>query len=241
MRELLIELQDIGLALSSVPILSGLNLAIKQGEAVTILGKGGAGKSVLLKLIMGLLKPDSGRILIEGRDLVSLAKEERLAIKSKLALVPQGAALLDSLTAAEAIALPLRTPTTLSKRQIRKRVEELLHLVGLEGMGGRYPAHLSGEMRQRVALAQALALQPTALLYDEPAAELDPARAETFSSLILDLHQRLGLTLVVATRDLQSACGLSDRIALLQEGRIAFEGTPEAFRSSNLPGGWEFI
>lgn len=207
-------------------VLQGVDLGIEAGEILTILGGSGTGKSVLLKLIIGLLKPDAGRILIEGDDIVPLKEEELLKVRRKVGMLFQGAALFDSLSVKENVAFPLREHTRMTEAEIRDRVAEVLSLVGMSGTEAKYPAELSGGMRKRVGLARAIALTPQILLYDEPTTGLDPRNVDKINELITDLRAKLHVTSVVVTHDLQSAFRVSDRVALLSERRIAATGTP---------------
>jgi len=215
-------------------VLQGLDLRIEPGESITIIGGSGTGKSVLLKLMIGLMKPDAGLILIEGQDIVPLRERELLKVRGNLGMVFQGSALFDSLSVGENVAFPLREHTKLSEVEIRERVRETLALVGLEGIEGKDPTELSGGMRKRVGIARAIALVPRILLYDEPTTGLDPANVEKINELILDLKEKLAVTSIVVTHDLRSAFKISDRIALLHEGRIVASGPPQEIKRSSL-------
>lgn len=230
-----IEFRQVYKSFNHIPILAGLDFAIQPGETVTIIGGSGIGKSVTLKLIVGLLKPEAGQILIEGEDIVPLTEDQLIRIRKKIGMVFQGSALFDSLSVAENIAYPLREHTAMSEREIRVRIRETLHLVGLEGEEDKEPADLSGGMRKRVALARAIALTPRIILYDEPTTGLDPTNTEKINELIVDMDRKLAVTSVVVTHDMRSAFKISDRIGLLDKGKIVVVGTPEEIRRADLP------
>jgi len=214
-------------------VLRGLDLAVQAGESLTIIGGSGSGKSVLLRLIIGLLKPDVGQILLEGQDIVPLRERELLRIRRKIGMVFQGSALFDSLSVEENVAYALREHTDWDGERIRARVREALDLVGLNDVERMQPAELSGGMRKRVAVARAIALPPRILLYDEPTTGLDPSNVEKVNELILDLKHKLGVTSVVVTHDMPSALKVSDRLAMLREGRIAAIGSPEEIQATH--------
>ena len=222
-----IELRGVVKSFDGHAVLRGLDLAIRPGESLTIMGGSGTGKSVLLRLIIGLLKPEAGQILLEGQDIVPLPERELLRVRRKVGLVFQGSALFDSLSVGENVAYALREHTERDEAAIRARVREVLDLVGLNAVEQMDPAGLSGGMRKRVAVARAIALPPRILLYDEPTTGLDPSNVEKVIELILDLKGKLGVTSVVVTHDMASALKVSDRLALLHEGRIAAVGTPQ--------------
>jgi phospholipid/cholesterol/gamma-HCH transport system ATP-binding protein len=230
-----IEFRRVHKTFDHLPVLDGLDFAIRAGETLTIIGGSGSGKSVTLKLIVGLLKPESGQVFIEGDDIVAMAEEQLLQVRKKIGMVFQNSALFDSLSVAENIAYPLREHTTMSEREIRERIKETLNLVGLEGVEEKDPADLSGGMRKRVALARAIALVPRIILYDEPTTGLDPTNTEKINELIVDTAEKLGVTSVVVTHDMRSAFKVSDRIAFLNSGRIAMAGTPREIEGSDLP------
>jgi len=214
-------------------VLRGLDLAIRPGESLTIIGGSGSGKSVLLRLIIGLLKPEAGQILLEGQDIVPLRERELLRVRRKVGMVFQGSALFDSLSVGENAAYALREHTAWDEGQIRARVREVLDLVGLEASEDTDPAELSGGMRKRVAVARAIALPPRILLYDEPTTGLDPSNVEKINELILGLKGKLGVTSVVVTHDMPTALKVSDRLAMLHEGRIAAVGSPEEIQATH--------
>jgi phospholipid/cholesterol/gamma-HCH transport system ATP-binding protein len=236
-----IELWQLYKAFGDHQVLQGLDLAIEAGEILTILGGSGTGKSVLLRMMIGLLKPDAGRILIEGEDIVPLSEDALLKVRRKLGILFQGAALFDSLTVQENVAFPLREHTRMTAAAIRDRVAEVLALVGMADTEEKYPAELSGGMRKRVGLARAIVLTPRIVLYDEPTTGLDPRNVDKINELITDLRAKLRVTSVVVTHDLQSAFRISDRVALLSEGRIAGTGSPAEIGQSQSPVVQEFL
>jgi len=213
-------------------VLRGVDLEIEEGETITIIGGSGCGKSVLLKHIVGLLKPEAGEIEVDGQEITRLGMEELAGIQKKFGMLFQGAALFDSLTVGENIAFGLRMLTDLEEREIKKRVSEKLSMVGLQGIEQLMPAELSGGMKKRVALARAIAMNPKYILYDEPSTGLDPIMADAINNLILDLQEKLKISSIAVTHDMVTAYKISDRIAMLYEGRIEEIGTPEEIRET---------
>jgi phospholipid/cholesterol/gamma-HCH transport system ATP-binding protein len=222
-----IQLCGLHKAFNGISVLRGVDLTVRAGESLTIIGGSGTGKSVLLRLIIGLLKPEAGQILLDGQDIVPLRERELLDVRRKVGMVFQGSALFDSLSVGENVAFALREHTEWEEGKIAARVREVLELVGLGPIQAVDPAELSGGMRKRVAVARAIALPPKILLYDEPTTGLDPGTVEKIIELILDLKGKLGVTSVVVTHDMPSALKVSDRLAMLHQGRIAAVGTPE--------------
>lgn len=234
-------LKQVSKTFEDVRVLDALDLTVESGEILTIIGGSGTGKTVLLRIILGLVKPDSGQVLIEGTDIAPMREGKLLKVRRKLGMVFQGSALFDSLSVGENVAYALREHTRLSEVEIRERVREALALVGLEGIEEKEPAELSGGMRKRVAIARAISLVPKILLYDEPTTGLDPSNVEKINELILDLNRKLDVTSIVVTHDLKSAFRISDRIALLHQGRIATIGTPSEIERSRSSLVREFI
>ncbi len=222
-------------------VLDGVDLDIPAGRTVVVMGRSGTGKSVLLKNIIGLMSPDAGRIEVDGQPVVGLPERELNDVRKRFGMVFQGAALFDSLTVGENVALPLREHTTLSREAIRSRVAERLEWVGLAGVEGMKPASLSGGMRKRVGLARAIAMDPAYMLYDEPTTGLDPIMADVINRLIRSLQQRIGVTSIVVTHDMASAFHVGDELAMLHEGRIVFTGTPGEVRATQEPLVRQFI
>jgi len=231
--EVAVELRDVWKAFDGPPVLRGVDLTIRAGESLTIIGGSGVGKSVLLRLVIGLLKPDRGEIWLEGVNVVPLRETELLRIRQRVGLVFQGSALFDSLSVGENVAFALREHTTLDEAAITDRVRESLDLVGLGPIEAMEPADLSGGMRKRVAVARAIALPPSILLYDEPTTGLDPTNVEKVTDLILALKIKLGVTSVVVTHDMASALKVSDRLAMLHQGRMAAVGTPAEIQATH--------
>lgn len=214
------------------PVLQGVDFDVGEGETLVVLGGSGEGKSVILRHLNGLVAPDRGEVWVDGRSLKGLEEDELFDVRRKVAMVFQLGALFDSQTVYGNISYPLRDHTALSERQIAERVTELLAMVDLKGTERLYPAELSGGMKKRVALARAIALEPRAVLYDEPTTGLDPIVTVHINQLIRNLQQRLGFTSVVVTHDLRSAFMVGDRFALLDHGRIRFSGNAEEVRAT---------
>ncbi|MDD3296841.1 MAG: ATP-binding cassette domain-containing protein [Candidatus Omnitrophica bacterium] len=213
-------------------VLKGINLTVNKGETFLLIGRSGAGKSVLLKNIIGLLRPDSGTISIDGVDITQLTNDKLERIRLQFGLVFQGSALFDFLTIEENVGFFLTRHTSLRKEEIRKRVTETLALVGLKGIEGSYPYELSGGMRKRVAIARAVIYNPKILIYDEPTTGIDPIAVDKIVSLIEDLHKRLAITSLVVTHDLEVGLKLAERLAFLLGGKIIFEGDKKALEST---------
>ena len=216
-------------------VLAGVDLEVRPGETVVVIGRSGCGKSVLLKHIVGLMQPDRGRIQLLGHDVTRFTSGEWRQLRSRVGMVFQGAALFDSLTVGENVALGVRVRRRLPIGEEQALVAEKLAQVGLHDIAGLKPASLSGGMKKRVALARAIATEPEVLLYDEPTTGLDPVMADVINRLIRDLQRRLGLTSVVVTHDMASAYFVGDRIAYLHQGRIHQTGTPQELRDSADP------
>jgi phospholipid/cholesterol/gamma-HCH transport system ATP-binding protein len=239
--EIALELCGISKAFGSNAVLCGVDLKVSKGEILTILGGSGSGKSVCLKHMIGLLRPDSGRVLVAGDDVTRYSERAWVDVRKQFGYVFQGAALFDSLSVAENIAYPLREHLEWSEEQIAARVAECLAAVALPGIEDEMPAELSGGMRKRVGVARAIALEPSIILYDEPTTGLDPANSRRIGQLILALRRRLGATAVVVTHDLEICFTVSDRIVLLKDGAFVVEGTKEEMRASKHPDMLEFL
>jgi len=216
-------------------VLKGVNIAINKGEVMVIIGGSGCGKSVLLKHIIGILKPDRGKVEVFGKEIAKLSESELNKIRMKFGMVFQGAALFDSLTVRENVGFFLDEHTKLSHKTISKIVSEKLKLVGLSGVENLMPFELSGGMRKRVGLARAIAMEPEIVLYDEPTTGVDPIMATTINELIKDLQTKLSLTSIVVTHDMTSAYYVADRIAMLYDGKIIEIGTPEEIKNTKNP------
>ncbi len=213
-------------------VLDGLSLDINEGETITIIGGSGSGKSVLLKLLLGVLQPDSGQILFRGEDITLMDEHQLVEIRRQIGMLFQGAALFDSLPVSENVAYPIREHFTYSEAKIRSIVEEKLRLVGLLESIKMMPSDLSGGMKKRVGLARAIATDPAVILYDEPTTGLDPANTMRINRLIRELQRKLHVTSIVVTHDMGSAFLVSDRLAMLYNKRIEFVGTPEEAKKS---------
>jgi phospholipid/cholesterol/gamma-HCH transport system ATP-binding protein len=237
----MIRIQGLAKRLARKKVLEGVDLEVPTGKTVVVIGRSGTGKSVLLKHIVGLMQPDAGSIEVDGENLVGMKEGELNAVRRRFGMLFQGAALFDSLTVGENIGLGLREHRIMSEPEIRARVAERLEWVGLEGSQKLKPASLSGGMRKRVGLARAIAMDPQYILYDEPTTGLDPIMADVIDQLIRDMQKRLGVTSVVVTHDLASAYKIGDQIAMLNDGRIVFEGTPEETRNTRDPLVRQFI
>ncbi|MEO5617068.1 MAG: ABC transporter ATP-binding protein [Candidatus Eisenbacteria bacterium] len=231
----MIKIRDLKKRLGTKQVLDGVNLEVEKGETLLVMGRSGTGKSVLLKHIIGLMTPDAGSIEVDGVELVGLRENELNAVRRRFGMLFQSGALFDSLTVGENIALPLREHTELSEADIQTRVAERLEWVGLTGVENMKPASLSGGMKKRVGLARAIAMDPQYVLYDEPTTGLDPIMADVIDQLIRSMQKRMGVTSVVVTHDMASAFKVADRMALLNDGRVVFLGTPEEVRTTKDP------
>jgi phospholipid/cholesterol/gamma-HCH transport system ATP-binding protein len=228
----MIEIRDLYKSFGSLRVLRGVNLDIHTGESMVVLGRSGTGKSVLLKLIIGLLPPDRGTIRVDGREVNTMSYAELGELRKNMGMLFQMAALFDSMTVAENVGLGLRERRDLGEDEIAAIVAQKLSLVGLSGIEAKKPAELSGGMRKRVGLARAVAMNPEYILYDEPTTGLDPITARQINILIRELQAKLRVTSVVVTHDLHSAYQVGDRVCLLHEGRIYFTGTPTEMQES---------
>jgi phospholipid/cholesterol/gamma-HCH transport system ATP-binding protein len=230
-----IAVEDLHKSFGSQKVLNGISLTVSRGETLAVLGRSGTGKSVLLKLIIGLEKPDSGSVRIHGQDIAGLALDRLGEIRKKMGFLFQQAALYDSLTVGENVAFPLQHHRKeMSRPEQSGRVVELLVEVGMERNLEKMPSDLSGGMRKRVGLARALALEPDILLLDEPTAGLDPISSAEIGDLILKLQEKYRMASIVVTHDLHSAKTIADRLALLSEGNVVIEGTFEDLRNSDI-------
>lgn len=231
----IIELKEVYKSFNGLVVHKGINLTVKEGEIVSLIGSSGSGKTVLLKEIIGLLKPDKGNIFVMGQDVTELREKGLMEIRRNVGMVFQGSALFDSLTVLENVAYPLKEHMHLSRTELRERVKERLAMVGLYGIENKMPGELSGGMKKRVALARAIATDPKIILYDEPNTGVDPINARKINELIINLRERLGITSMVVTHDMQSVRMVTDRIAMLYEGRILVEGSWKDFEESQDP------
>ena len=234
--EELIRFEHLKKAFGTKVVYEDVDLSVKSGETLTVIGGSGTGKSVLLKCLIGLLRPDAGRVVFQGHDLSDFREEDFLEVRRKVAMVFQGSALFDSLTVGENVAYPLREHFPKMKlSEVRERVVQKLAMVNLKGTENLKPSELSGGMRKRVGLARAIATDPEVILWDEPTTGLDPLTTETIDSMIKSMKEQLGCTSIVVTHDMSSAFDVSDRIAMLARHRILAVGTPEEMRASTIP------
>jgi phospholipid/cholesterol/gamma-HCH transport system ATP-binding protein len=218
-------------------VFDGLDLDVARGETVTVLGGSGVGKSVLLKLLIGLVRPDEGSIVFDGIEITTLDEDGLSKLRSRIGMLFQGSALFDSLTVAENVAYGLREhmPGRSHRIEIMERVASVLEMVGLAGTEALTPAELSGGMKKRVSLARTIALMPEVVLYDEPTTGLDPPNAVRIAELIRTINATMKVTSLVVTHDMHTAFAVSDRLIMLRDGRVSLEGSPDDFRASADP------
>src|SRR5216683_6582806 len=216
-------------------ILRGVDLEVRTGETLAIIGRSGGGKSVLLKHLVGLMEPDAGEILIEGQNIIGMNERQLGTIRKKVGILFQGGALFDSMTVEENVAFPLREAGERNPQIISENVNEMLEVVELEGHEKKMPVNLSGGMKKRVGLARAIIRRPSCVLYDEPTSGLDPIVSDSINRLIRRLQARFHVTSIVVTHDLKSAFHVADRIAYLHGGRIYFQGTPADLKCAADP------
>jgi phospholipid/cholesterol/gamma-HCH transport system ATP-binding protein len=231
----MIEVRDLKKNFGTHPILDGVSFRIEKGESVVIIGRSGGGKSVLLKHLIGLLKPDAGQVLIEGENITTMNERELLRVRRKFGMLFQSAALFDSLTVAENVGFAFRRERSLPENEVRRKVAEVLEMVDLPGTEDKKPSELSGGMRKRVGLARAIIYQPEIVLYDEPTTGLDPIASDSIDQLILRVRDRLDVTTVVVTHDMRSTRRLGQRILMLHNQRIYATGTPDEIFDSADP------
>ncbi|MDR1191511.1 MAG: ABC transporter ATP-binding protein [Verrucomicrobiales bacterium] len=237
----ILEIRDLRKALNGHPVLRGVNLSVRAGENVVIIGRSGGGKSVLLRHITGLMQPDAGAVIFGGVNLSALGEEALNPYRRDIGMLFQNGALFDSLTVGENLAFPLRERGALGAREIAHRVREALDIVGLPGHHDQLPAELSGGMKKRVALARAIISRPALMLYDEPTTGLDPIVADSINKLIVRLGARLHMSNIVVTHDMVSACHIADRVCQLHEGKIYYTGTPAEIQTSADPVVQKFV
>jgi phospholipid/cholesterol/gamma-HCH transport system ATP-binding protein len=237
----MIRIRGLKKRLGSKQVLDGVDLDVEKGETIVVMGRSGTGKSVLLKHVIGLMEPDAGNIEVDGERIVGMRERELNEVRKRFGLLFQGAALFDSMTVGENVGLPLREHLRLGEDEVRRRVTERLEWVGLSGVEDMKPASLSGGMKKRVGLARAIAMDPAFVLYDEPTTGLDPIMADVIDQLIRSLQKRLGVTSIVVTHDMTSAYKVGDRLAMLNEGKIVFTGTPDEARGTRDPLVRQFI
>jgi len=233
--ETIVQFKEVWKSYSGRDILAGVNLQIQRGEVLCVLGPSGTGKSVTLRHINGLTRPDSGDVLVFGESIVSLGEEELSPVRRRLAMLFQGGALFDSMNVEDNIAFPVREHTDKAPDEVARIVADTLSMVGLPGIQRKMPSELSGGMRKRVALARSISLEPEVILYDEPTTGLDPVSSEKIAQLIVDVNHRLQTTSVVVTHDIVTARTVSTRVAFLYQGRFQFIGTFDEATSSGHP------
>jgi phospholipid/cholesterol/gamma-HCH transport system ATP-binding protein len=236
-----IEIRGLSKRFGKKVVLDGLDLTVPKGKNTVVIGGSGTGKSVLIKCVVGLLRPDAGEIRIEGEDVTKMDERELVRVRRKFGMLFQGAALFDSLNVGDNVAFALRRLKIFPERQIREVVEEKLSMVGLRDIQRLMPAELSGGMKKRVGLARAIAAEPDILLYDEPTTGLDPIMADVINDLIVSLRESLGVTSISITHDMASAYKIADYIAMLYKGRIVEVGTPAEIRGTSNPVVRQFI
>jgi phospholipid/cholesterol/gamma-HCH transport system ATP-binding protein len=236
MGETLIRYANVHKAFGPKVIFTGLNLELKRGETTTIMGASGSGKSVMLKMLIGLIKPETGSIFFDGDDVVTMREDGLHLVRRRIAYLFQGAALFDSLTVGENVAYGLREQfwNTMTDQEIRSRASQSLELVSLPGVEDMRPSDLSGGMRKRVGLARTLALQPEVILYDEPTTGLDPVNTGRINHLIRGIQKALKLTSIVITHDMGTAFTVSDRLVMLARGKVLLAGTKEQFKDTDI-------
>ena len=231
----MIEVRDLKKSFGAHAVLDGVSLRIEKGESVVIIGRSGGGKSVLLKHLIGLLKPDAGQVLIDGQDIVPMGERQLLQVRQKFGMLFQSAALFDSLTVAENVAFAFRRDRKLPEGEIRRKVAEVLEMVDLPGTEDKKPSELSGGMKKRVGLARAIIYEPQIILYDEPTTGLDPIVSDSIDQLILRVRDRLEVTTVVVTHDMRSTRRLGERVLMLHNQKIYASGTPDEIFNSQDP------
>jgi phospholipid/cholesterol/gamma-HCH transport system ATP-binding protein len=231
----LIELRNVHKRFGRLVVLNGVSLSIEEGQSLVVIGASGSGKSVMLKHIVGLLKPDRGEVWFDGQQIDTLGEREMDGIRQQFGFLFQMGALFDSLTVEDNVAFPVVEHTRKGSDEIARIVQQRLAMVGLDGTQKKMPAELSGGQRKRVALARAIALGPRVILYDEPTTGLDPIRSDVINELILKLGRELNVTSLVVTHDMNSAFKVADRIVMLHEGKLIFDGTPKEIQASDVP------
>ncbi len=223
----IIWMEDVRKSFNGQAVLKGINLSIHRGKTTVIIGPSGCGKTVILKHIIGILKPDSGKVFFAGHEVSAMSEKQLVDIRRRMGFLFQGSALFDSMTVEENVCFPMNEHDVGTKDTRRQRCREVLALVGMDGSQNKYPEELSGGQKKRVALARAIALDPQVILYDEPTSGLDPIRADLINELILKLSRTLGNTAVVVTHDMKSATKVGDRIVMLHNGELILDTTPD--------------
>ncbi|MDX9724000.1 MAG: ATP-binding cassette domain-containing protein, partial [Myxococcota bacterium] len=235
LRRTMIEFINIWKSFGDKCVLAGVNLCVKSGEVFFIVGSSGAGKSVLVKHLVGLLRPDEGQIRLDGRDITALSEAEFFEVRKRCAMVFQNATLFDSMSLVDNVALPIRKHFRVSTSEARRRATSKLELVGMAALAERFPAEFGDGMRKKVAIARALTLNPEYVIFDEPTTGVDPISARMVDRVIADLSRHSGVTAIVISHDLRSIFSIADRIALLYQGRFLLDGSRQVFRDSQDP------
>lgn len=237
----MIQVVDVQRSFGKQQVLKGVNLRVPRGEILVIIGQSGSGKSVLLRLLIGLLRPNQGQVIIDGTDITQLSGRQLDRVRERFGVLFQGGALFDSMTVFENVAFPLREKTKLSKQEITTQAQDMLESVGLGEMGYKFPAELSGGMKKRTALARALITNPSIILFDEPTTGLDPVLSRAIHQLIKDTHSAFGYTAVIVSHEIPEVFDIATRVAVLHDGKIIEEGTPEMILKSPNPVIQQFI
>jgi phospholipid/cholesterol/gamma-HCH transport system ATP-binding protein len=237
----MIRLIDVHRSFGSQQVLSGINLRVQKGESLAVIGRSGSGKTVLLRLIIGLVRPNRGQILIEETDITQLSGSRLDRVRERFGMLFQGGALFDSMTVFDNVAFPLREKTGLSPSEVAAQVQKMLENVGLSEMGYKFPAELSGGMKKRAALARALITNPSIILFDEPTTGLDPILVHAIHQLIQETHDAFGYTAVIVSHEIPQVFEIATRVAVIHEGRIIAEGPPEMILKSPDPFIQQFI
>ena len=237
----MIEVRKLSKSFSGRPVLHEVDLTVEEGKTLVVLGRSGCGKSVVLKHLIGLMTADSGQVLVDGEDIIGLPERKLIAVRRKIGMLFQSAALFDSMSVEGNLAFPLLEQGLRDEKEIDARIAEALDMVELAGEQLKMPADLSGGMRKRVGLARTIVGKPRCVLYDEPTTGLDPITSDSINHLIRRLQRRLGVTSIVVTHDMKTAFHCADRVALLHEGRVHFDGTVEELKASTDPVMTDFI
>jgi phospholipid/cholesterol/gamma-HCH transport system ATP-binding protein len=233
--ETLVRLEAVSKSFGTLRVLNGVSLDIKRGQTTVVIGPSGTGKSVLLKLIVGLLKPDRGEVYFDGARVDTMSPSELVQIRKEIGFLFQMSALFDSMDVGQNVEFPLVEHTKMTHAQRDERVDRVLRMVGLSGLQRKWPGSMSGGQQKRVALARAIVLEPMLVMYDEPTTGLDPIRADLINELIIALNTKFGITSIVVTHDMASAAKIADRMLLLYDGNIICDGDPETFLRSENP------
>lgn len=229
----MIEIRDLHKRFGALDVLTGVDLMIEKGQSVVVIGQSGCGKSVLLKHIVALLRPDQGTVVVEGQDIFELRRADLMKYRKRVGVLFQSGALFDSMTVAENVGFSLKESLRMKKDRIKDIVNEKLSLVGLADVGNKMPSEMSGGMKKRAALARAIASEPDIILYDEPTTGLDPVTGAMINDLIANVHRKLGVTTIAVTHDMASAYQIADRIVMLFGGKVIWDGTPEEIGKSD--------